>query len=121
MVKKKAVATSWWSNIQDQLSQYPQWIVESGIALGAGLVVGFVCRNFGRALFYFCVSALITICLLEYANMISIQAPGLRALFKNPDGTVLTWLNAIVTYVQARIFATTAFIIGFLFGWKLGQ
>jgi len=110
-----------WNDIQSRLQDYPDWLVELGMSLLFGLVIGFVCRNFGRMLLFFCMSALITVFVLEYTNFIAIQAPGLRALFKDPNETVATWVHAVFTYARDRIVATAGLIIGFLFGWRLGR
>ncbi len=121
MAKKVPAPEKWIQSIKERLSDYPEWIVESGIAAAVGLSIGFIARNFGRALLLFCICAVITIFILEQFNMIAVKAPGLRALLTNPDDTVATWLNGIITFAQERIFVTIALLIGFLFGWRLGK
>lgn len=121
MAKKTPTPEKWLQSIKERLSDYPEWVVEAGIAGAIGLAIGFVARNFGRALLLFILCAIITIFLLEQANMIAVKAPGLRALFYDPDHTVMTWVNGIAAFARDRIFVTIALILGFLFGWRLGQ
>ena len=121
MPKKQPIPDVWWQQIKERLQDYPDWIVESGVAGLIGLVVGFMCRNFGRALFFFCVSALIALFVLEQSNLIAFRAMGLKALFNNPDKVVLFWANSLAAFVREHIFVSISLLIGFLLGWRLGK
>lgn len=121
MAQKTPIVDQWLQAIKNRLSDYPEWIVEAGVSGLVGLIIGFIARNFGRLFLLFIVCAIITVFILEQTHIIAVKAPGLRALLSDPDGTVVAWVNGIVTFARDHIFVTIALIIGFLFGWRLGQ
>lgn len=121
MARKTPLFDQWMQAIKSRLHDYPEWVVEAGVSGLVGLIIGFVARNFGRFLVLFIICAVITVFMLEQTNIIAVKAPGLRALLSDPDGTVVAWFNGIITFARDRIFVTIALIVGFLFGWRLGQ
>lgn len=102
-------------------SDYPSWLIDSGVYGLSGFALGFIVKRLGR-LFFWAIALIIVLLLLAHynkGNVINI-AP-LQDFFNEHATTSLDgFIQHIVAIARAHSAATLSLCIGFILGWYVG-
>lgn len=115
----RSTPTSWFDVIQEQLKNYPIWLIELALYGFLALIVGFLSKNFGRYVLFALTGLIIAGWLFAYIDIITIHIDHIKELFGLTQAKTID--DAIHIYTNlARIHwaACTGMIIGFFIGWK---
>lgn len=113
---------SWWNKITSYFQGYPQWLVEGGFALIIGLFVGFIAKNFGKALVYAFIVLVIASYVMNYLGLVDFHYDKIKALFGITEIPAMDVAIAnLWQWMKEHVALCIGAGLGFVLGWRLGS
>jgi uncharacterized membrane protein (Fun14 family) len=105
-------------HIREYFADYRTWLPELAMYGGIGFLVGFLLKNFGRAIIGTVVVVLATLIVLQYAGLMTTSVTGVLGL---PGiSSFQEGLDFAVNWVKLHIPGVIGLIVGTALGWKIG-
>lgn len=122
-----AAAQGWFDTIKSKIEEFIgqfelSWeqLTQLGIALAAGITLGFLVKRYGRQTIFFLIFFAGLLFGLEYLNVITIQWTNLKDLVGlAPAETVEGVARGYFDWAQKNVVAVVTGLIGFLIGYKI--
>ncbi|MGC2310217.1 MAG: FUN14 domain-containing protein [Candidatus Babeliaceae bacterium] len=116
----KEKITGWFTALQNKLKDYPSWVLDICLYGIFGLVIGFLCKNIGRYLFFGVLGMIAFLWILNTAGFATIDTARIKDfLGLSSIQTIDDLLHMYIEWVRAHLIGCIAFIIAFFCGWKL--
>ena len=114
-------ATSWWEAFETKLKDYPAWLIDVSIFGIAGIIAGYVIKNFGKLLLLAGLALVIILWLFNYLDLLTPNIQRLKELLGIASASGCSEVLHIWSeWARMHLAACGALIVGFLVGWKLG-
>lgn len=121
-MKHYMTASSWWKSATAQLKNYPQWVVEFGLAAVIAFIFGFIVKNFGRQIVYVFVVLLVAGYILNYFSLATFHILHMKQMFGlSHYSSVNEFVSVLFDFIRSNVPLSVGATIGFLFGWKFGS
>jgi uncharacterized membrane protein (Fun14 family) len=109
--------------IMQRLQEHKQFLIELGIFLGAGFVLGLIIKRYLKYILLL-VLFIVTLVILEQFNIINIGVNWAKVqdLLNIKQGLSFDegMVNSYVSWIKANVWIVLSASLGFLFGLKLG-
>ena len=113
---------SWWNQLLSYFSGYPVWLVEGGFGVVIGFLFGFIMKNFGKAFFYAFVTLVVANYVLSYFGLLEFHFDQLQKMVGIVEiPTIDVAFANLTSWMRQHIALCLGSLIGFTFGWKLGN
>ena len=116
-----AKVTSFFESIVEKIHEAPSYMQDVVFFAPVGLLVGFLCKNFGRFVLITVLIVAAVICVSSYFNIIMIDIARMKAMFGLQE--VASWADFqdyVLQWVYEHSIGCVVFVIACVIGWKLG-
>lgn len=128
VAKKQAAQQGWLDTIKNKFEAFIQqfefsWakVTEYGIALGGGIVCGFLVRRYGKQTILILLVLAALLGSFVYFEVITIDWPKVKELIGiAPANTIEAFFKSYLQWAQAHFITVIMSIVGFIIGYKIG-
>lgn len=116
-----AHSASWLDSIKERFGGQESWAVELVTFGLAGLVLGFLLKNFGRIASLIIAAAFIAVLVLHYTHVYEMPYEKLLEVLNVPStASMQDIINAKIAWSKDHLVAVVSGLVGVLVGWKVG-